>query len=184
MSRTNKLRSLLWLILGLYFISFLLPAFGEVLGPGSIGAVAFLWAPLAGFITIIGGQHIPANPGFGLILILTWFANPLLWVGGWSVARESWQRAAWAGTLALLVGSAIGVMSLVEMAENRPKAPPHRAPSITVIHADGSKTVVESASSGASKVWWQNVGYYVWLLSMGALAATGWIGAWLYRPAT
>jgi hypothetical protein len=182
MPRTNKLRSLWWLVLGLYLVSFFLPAFDEVLGPGAIGAVAFFWAPLGGFIAIVGGQHIPANPGFGLLLLLTWFANPLVWIGARLLARASWQRAGWAGTLALLVGSAIGLVWLAERAQNQPQAHAHRAPSMTIVHPDGSKAVVESAPSRVSNVWWHNLGYYVWLLSMAVLAATGWIGTWLYLP--
>jgi hypothetical protein len=180
--RTNKLRSLLWLVLALYLVSFLLPAFRDALGPGAMGVHAFLWAPLGGLISIVGGQHIPARPGLGLILILTWVANPLLWAGAWLLARESWQHAGWAGMLALLVGSTIGVVSLAEMAQNRAQTPPHHAPSMTIIHPDGSKTVVESAPSRVSNVWWHNLGYYVWLVSMGVLAATGWIGTRLYGP--
>jgi hypothetical protein len=53
---------------------------------------------------------------------------------------------------------------------------------MTIVHPDGSKTVVEWApKSSVSNVWWHNFGYYVWLLSIGVLAATSWIGMWLYR---
>jgi hypothetical protein len=170
------------LVLGLYLLAFLLPSFAD--GPNApIGVVAFFWALLGLLLLIPGGQHIPANPGFALILFLTWSANPVFWVGVWLLAKQSWHRAAWAGTLAVVLGSAIAVSSLLTKPGN---TPPRDAPRITVVNPDGSKKIVESPARGVPNAWrpiplWGNsivfVGYYVWLLSMVLLAASGWIGA-------
>jgi hypothetical protein len=145
MPATNKVRSLLWVVLGLYFVALVVPAFGE----GAVGAQAFYLGLVGGLLMILGGQHIPADPGFGLILWLTWLANPVLWVGCWLLARRSWQGAAWAGVLAVLFGSAIGVLSLVSKAENQP-VPGDGAASMTVVNRAGSKTVIESTPRGVS----------------------------------
>jgi hypothetical protein len=167
----------------LYLLAFLLPCFED--GPNApVGAVAFFWAPLGALILFIGGQHIQANPGFALVLFLTWLANPVFWVGVWLLAKQSWHRAAWAGALAVILGSTLAVSSLTSKPAN---TPPRRSPSITVVNPDGSKTVVESPTAAVPNTWrsislWGNlnhiVGYYVWLLSMVVLVVIGWIGAY------
>jgi hypothetical protein len=100
-------RHYLWMvILGVNLTAFFLPSFAD--GPNAvIGAVAFCWAPVAGFLTLTGGQHMSANRGLGVAILVTWLANPTFWVGLRLLGKGEWQRAAWMGTLASAFALAI-----------------------------------------------------------------------------
>jgi hypothetical protein len=104
-------QSLWWLVLGLYLAAFVLPPFEDG-ARAPIGVEAFFRAPLGAFIMLTGGRHISSNLGFALVLLINWPANPLRRIGAWLLARQRWQGAAWAGTLAVALESALAVSHL------------------------------------------------------------------------
>jgi hypothetical protein len=140
-------------VLALYLVSFVLPSYSDGFRSFAGGA-AFFHAPFGALLVATPGQHIQADPGFALVLILAWLANPAFWIGSWFLVTRAWRRAAWAGTAALVLGSTMAVST---WASHRPGA--HEQGPISVLLA----------------------GYYIWLLSMAALAASGWIG--FFAPA-
>jgi hypothetical protein len=99
------------IVLLLYGVSFLLPAWGKggevVYGWGAfvLGMVyspfllVFLFQTAA---ATLEGRNPSSDPS--MLALAAWLANPCFWVGHYYLARWRWGRAAFAGILALALG--------------------------------------------------------------------------------
>lgn len=82
-----RTRWLFWVVIGIYAVSFVLPAYvPPVYGRQAVrqtpGVQVFLLGPLAG---------------------VGWLANPAFWGGAYFCARRRWSEAVWAGVVASLL---------------------------------------------------------------------------------
>jgi len=95
-----NLRPLFWLIIGLYAVSFILPAWG-----GDSGALVFLYVVFLAPLGILSGESA------AMLALLGWLANPVFWYGVYLLRKRRWRRVFYTGTVAALLALSVLPMS-------------------------------------------------------------------------